>query len=124
MLFHIPSVATPSRELARRVLHNVETLNERSRRRLATNSETLRSFVRERDDLDGFVAPGSTVAFLEHRSADGDAVVEAALEAGILVVPGRFFGDDAGFRISVAREPDSVTAALDAFRTVLDGLAD
>jgi len=122
--FHIPSVASPSRALAKRALHNVETLNERSRERLATNHEMLRSFVAGRDDLDGEVRPDSTIAFLKHRSADGDAVVERALEADILVIPGRFFGDSDGFRVSVAREPQQVDAALDAFGTVLDDLAD
>lgn len=120
--FHIPSVADPSRAIASRILANTDTIGERSRERLTTNHEQLRSFVRERDDLDGFVSPGSTVAFLKHQYADGDELVDAALADGILVIPGRFFGDPRGFRISAGRSPDAVSAGLEAFGAVLDAL--
>ena len=122
VLYHLPTVAEPSRALARRALANGETLAGRSRDLAAENHALLAAFVEGRDDLSGFVAPGSTFAFPSHRRADGDAVVEAAWEAGVLVVPGRFFDDPERFRLSLGRRPEAARAGLDALGAVLDDL--
>lgn len=62
------------------------------------------------------------MAFVSHRSALGDEVTEAALDAGVLVVPGRFFDRPEGVRLTLGRPADEMRAALDAFGDVLDSL--
>ncbi|KTG11223.1 aminotransferase class I/II [Haloprofundus marisrubri] len=121
-LLHVPAVASPSRALARRALHNEATLTEHARAMLARNHDRLATFVAERSDLSGEVHDGSSYAFVSHDAADGDVVSAAAWDAGILVVPGRFFDDTASFRLSLGRAPEEVGAGLDAFGAVLDEL--
>lgn len=119
---HVPVLSTPGQALARRALYHREDLLSRSRELILKNHDLLWTFVAERGDLDGPVFDGATYAFLAHGSADGDEVVEAAWEAGILVTPGRFFEDSDRFRLSLGHDPDEMQAALDAFGDVLDGL--
>lgn len=119
---HVPAVAEPSRRLARRVLAGAPDLASESRERLRTNRDLLASFVAERDDLSGFVPRACTYAFLEHETADGDFVTQAAWERGVLVVPGRFFDDPGRFRLSVCGAPEDMRAGLDRLDLVLSGL--
>jgi len=120
--YHIGGVAGPSRALARRALHNVEHLGAEARALLAKNTRILTEFVTQRDDVDGTVEPGSTFAFLDVVGVDGDTISRAALDAGILVVPGRFFEDPERIRVSLGRNPETVQAGLDALAEVLDTL--
>ncbi|MGB9986042.1 pyridoxal phosphate-dependent aminotransferase [Salarchaeum japonicum] len=117
---HFHAVSGPSRTLAMRAFHNRDRLAERSRTLLAENAELLSSFVADRDDLTGSVAPGSTFAFLDPANTDGDALTERAWENGLLVVPGRFFGDSERVRVSLGLAPNEMAAALDTFGDVLD----
>ncbi|WP_425601112.1 hypothetical protein [Haloprofundus salinisoli] len=57
-------------------------------------------------------------------SAAGDAVSEAAWEAGVLMVPVRFFDDPSSFRLSLGRASEvfEFDAGVDALGAVLDGL--
>lgn len=119
---HLPDVAGPSRALAKRAFHNLDRLVKRSRERVSENASLLQEFSRGRSDLRGSIPEGSTYGFLGYEMADGDRVVEAAEEAGILVVPGRFFGDPDRFRLSVSGAPDEMQAALEQFGDVLDDL--
>ncbi|ELZ34431.1 aspartate/tyrosine/aromatic aminotransferase [Halogeometricum pallidum JCM 14848] len=121
--FHLPTVAEPSRALARRALHNREELSATAREHLRANHELLAEFAAAHEKLSGEVYDGSSYAFLEHEDADGDDVAEAAWEEGILVVPGRFFDDADGFRVALGREPEHVEAALDALSDVLASLS-
>lgn len=119
---HLPDVAEPSRALARRVFHNLENTIERSRERIRTNATTLSAFVADREALDGPVHDGSTFAFPRHRNAPGDRIREVAAEAGIVVVPGRFFDEPDRFRLSVSGPPGEMREAVAAFDRALDGL--
>ncbi|WP_134670386.1 pyridoxal phosphate-dependent aminotransferase [Halorussus marinus] len=119
---HVHAVAEPSRQLARRALASADELAADARERVRTNREALVEFLDAREDLSGTVEPGCSYAFLEHAAADGDAVVDAAWDRGVLVVPGRFFDVDERFRLSVAGEPAAVRAGLDALGTALDDL--
>jgi aspartate/methionine/tyrosine aminotransferase len=119
---HIPAVARPSRVLARRALHNEETLVGDSRALLRENHEQLAAFVERREDLTGTVHDGSSFAFLAHETADGNAVAEAAWREGVLVVPGGFFDESASFRLSLSRAPEEVEAGLSVLGEVLDTL--
>ena len=119
---HLLGPGEVNRRLAARVLANRETLTEWSRRRLDENGALLASFVEERDGLEGVAFPGSTFGFFAHRTASGDEVTRAALDAGVLVVPGRFFGRPERFRISLGGAPERMRDGLDALGTVLDSL--
>ncbi len=119
---HVPAVAEPSRALARRFFAHRDDLVADSRSHLRRNHGLLASFVDERDDLDGEVAAGCTFGFVEHERADGDELAAAAWDAGVLVVPGRFFDMSSGIRLSAGRSTAEVDAGLERLGEVLDGL--
>jgi aspartate/methionine/tyrosine aminotransferase len=120
--WHVPAVAETSRALARRAFRHAPDLTAASRARLSRNHERLAAFVDGRGDVSGRVAPGCSFAFLEHESADGDAVTAAARKHGALVVPGRFFDRPEGFRLSIGHEAPDLGAGLDALGEALDDL--
>lgn len=101
---------------------NLDTVAANSRDQIRDNHTLLADFVESRDDLDGVAPPGSTMAFVSHRTALGDDIVEAALDAGVLVVPGRFFDRPEGVRLTFGRPADEMRAALDALGEVVDSL--
>jgi aspartate/methionine/tyrosine aminotransferase len=117
---HLPSVARPSVALARRALHHLDDLAADSRRRIHRNHELLAAFAADRNDLAGHVHDGATYALLEHDDVDGTTLAEHALDAGVLVVPGRFFDRPEAVRVSLGRPTQQVTAALDALDDALD----
>ncbi|EJN61027.1 pyridoxal phosphate-dependent aminotransferase [Halogranum rubrum] len=119
---HVPAVAQPSRALARRALHNDETLVADSRSLLRENHERLATFVEDRTDLSGAVYEGSSFALLSHDTADGDTVAERAWEEGVLVVPGRFFDQGESFRLSLGRSPEEIDEGLSVLGDVLASL--
>jgi aspartate/methionine/tyrosine aminotransferase len=119
---HFPSVADPSLSFARGALADGGTIAAASRDVLARNHRALADFVHDRNDVDGTVHPDATFAFLAHDRADGDAVTEAAWDAGVLVVPGRFFDAPDCVRVSLAGDPDAMREGLDALGDVLDDL--
>ncbi|WP_049915068.1 pyridoxal phosphate-dependent aminotransferase [Haloferax mucosum] len=121
---YFPSVADPSAKLARRALHHSDDIETTARDYLSTNHDLLASFVADQPSLSGRVHPGASFAFLEHDDYDGDEVSDAAWENGVLVVPGRFFDSPDAFRLSLGGNPDDMAAALNAFGTVLDELAE
>lgn len=120
--WHLPSTAGPSRRLARRVFANLDSVAGRSRERIRANHALLAEFVDSREDLVGFVPDGSTMAFVAHESALGDDVAAAALDDGVLVVPGRFFDRPEGVRLTLGKPPEEMREALEAFGAVLDSL--
>ncbi|WP_332899140.1 pyridoxal phosphate-dependent aminotransferase [Haladaptatus sp. CMSO5] len=122
ILQYVPSIAGPSVALARRAFHNAGQLRDRAQAHLTENHAQLSAFVEARDDLTGTIRPGCTFGLLFHEELDGDALSEAAWEADILIVPGRFFGVPEGFRIAASRSPADVEAALAAFGDFLDSL--
>jgi aspartate/methionine/tyrosine aminotransferase len=119
---HVPVLAAPSGALARRFFAHRDDLVADARDHCHRNHELLAGFLDERDDIDGVVNSGSPFAYIEHERVDGDALSAAAWDAGVLVIPGRFFGMDDGVRVSLGRSPDECDAALAAFGRVLDGL--
>lgn len=117
---YLPVRATPSEALARRALAAGDAIATRAREQLRANHDLLVEFVADRDDLSGRTFAGSPFAFLSHEDADGDAVVDAAWERDLLVVPGRFFGDDERFRVSLGGDPDEMSDALAVLGETLD----
>jgi aspartate/methionine/tyrosine aminotransferase len=117
---HFPSLPGPSRALGRRALANREPLERDSRALLGRNAALLSAFVAERAALVGPVYEGASYALLAHERADGDEVAAAALDRGLLVVPGRFFEAPERFRVSLGRDTAHVREALDVLGGVLD----
>lgn len=117
---HFPFAARTSRDFARRALANADDLAEAQRTRLRENHDLLSSFLTERPDLGGEVFAGSTFGLLAHETLDGDALVDAALERDLLLVPGRFFGRPESVRISLGRDTETMRAGLDVLAGVLD----
>lgn len=117
---HLPDVAEPSRALARRVFHNVETLVERSRDRIRENTTLLSTFLAETDGMTGPVHPGSTFAFPAVEGVSGHRVSEVARGADLLIVPGRFFEDRERIRLSLSGPPAEMRSAIDQFRDLLE----
>lgn len=122
VIAHVPAVSAPSRALARRFFAHKEELISQSRDHLCRNNDLLTSFVEGRSDLSGEVHKGCTFGFVAHERADGDQLAEAAWDAGILVVPGRFFDMPEGIRLSAGRDTAEVEEALAALGDVLDDL--
>lgn len=120
VFMHVPTVAAPSRALARRFFAHRDELVADSREHLRANHDLLASFVDGRPDLSGEIAEGCTFGLVGHERVDGDELTEAAWAAGVLVVPGRFFGEPSGIRLSAGRHPEAVEAGLDALGAVLD----
>lgn len=119
---HVPTVSAVSRRLAGRALADRNGQLTRARAHAAMNAALIAGFVSRRADLDGFVYGPCPFVFSAHRTADGDAVAEAAWDAGVLVVPGRFFGAPDRFRIAAAGDPAGTERSLEAFGAVLDEL--
>jgi len=119
---HLPALAGPSVEMARRALGAPEAIEPLARDRLGENHDLLAGFVADRQDLSGAVHPGATFAFVSHERLDGDELAEAAWEAGVLLVPGRFFEAPDGVRICLTAAPDEMAAGLDALADVLDSV--
>ena len=117
---HLPSVAHPSTALARRALHHLDALASDRRDRIQRNHDRLAAFAADRNAIAGHVHDGATYALLAHDDLDGDELTDRALDAGVLVVPGRFFDRPDAVRVSLGRPTDQATAALDALGTVLD----
>lgn len=120
---HLSDVAGPSRTLARRALSAREMLLADARERCARNHDLLRSFIERRAELTGVIADGAPFGLVSHvdERIGGDTLAATAWEAGVLVVPGRFFGVPGSVRVALGHPPDACEAALDAFG---DALAD
>lgn len=110
--FHLPDVAGPSRALAERALYAADELVADRRERVEANHQLLADFVERRDELGGVVHEGATYAFLEPTDESAAEIVDAAWEEGILLVPGRFYGEPGKFRISAGRSPTDVEVSL------------
>ncbi len=119
---HFPAIAGPSRALARRFFANRDILVGEARAHLRTNAELLVNFLGERSDLTGSLHDGSPFGLVTHESLDGSELAALAWAEGILLVPGRFFDVPESVRVSLGRDPTTVSAALDAFETVLDDI--
>jgi len=115
---HVPAVADTSAALAGRAIY-ADGVAAPSRELLAENRSLLEEFVDARPDIAGEVH--TSFAFLDP-PVGGDRLVEAAAEEGLLVVPGRFFGDPGRVRVSLARDPADGAVALETLGAVLDRL--
>ena len=121
---HLSDVARPSRLLARRALAAGPELGDTARERCTRNADLLASFLADHETLTGTVFEGCPYAFVEHAAeeVDGDDIAETAEDAGVLVVPGRFFGAPSDVRVALGRPTHQVEAALEVFGESVEGL--
>ncbi|QLC34544.1 pyridoxal phosphate-dependent aminotransferase [Halarchaeum sp. CBA1220] len=117
---HVPAVSDVSRAYGMRAFHHLDDIVADQRAMLEENTALLAEFVEERDDLTGFVAPGSTYAFLHPTERDAESLQEDAWENGLLLAPGRFFDDESAIRVSLGRAPPDMAVALRALGELLD----
>lgn len=113
----------PSERLGVLAFEHIDRLLERARAILEPHSLMLKRFVESRDELD-WVAPavGSCVAFPRLVGvSDAEPFVNMAhKEFGVGVVPGRFFGAPAHFRIAIGGERKTVEDGIEALGRALD----
>ena len=119
---HVPTVSGVTRQLAARLLADPVDEVGTARERAEANATRLERFVTERQELDGAVHGACPFGLFEHGREDGDAVAAAAWSAGVLVVPGRFFGAPDRIRLAASGPPPVTDRALEAFGEVLDAL--
>lgn len=119
---YVSGVAEPSVELASRIFHDPDQMVASARERIAANAPLLSEFIDSRPDLEGPVPADCTFGFPTYTGASGDTVADAAWDAGVLIIPGRFFNAPKRFRISVGAPPDTVKAGLSTLGSVLDSL--
>jgi len=117
------SGVAPSERLGVAAFGHIDALLARARAILEPAWALVKSFVESRAELE-WVAPavGSCVAFPHLLGAD-DAypfVEMARVKHGVGVVPGRFFGAPAHFRIAMGGRPEVLAVGLEALGTALD----
>lgn len=94
----------------------------RSRAILETNGALVRDFLRSRPDLEYVEPAGGTVVFPRIRGVENsDRFAERLMnERETAIVPGRFFGAPAHFRLGFSGATDPLRGGLAALATALD----
>ena len=87
--------------------------------RIPENRKVFKEFA-ERNGWDVVLPEWSLTIFPKHPTLDGDAVSERAMHAGIVVTPGRFFGDKNRVRISFTTDPVNFRRLLGKLEEVLN----
>jgi aspartate/methionine/tyrosine aminotransferase len=102
----------PAERLAVVAFEHLEALARRAQAILEPNCRAAADWIARIDGIEGVVTRG-TIAFPRLRGAD-DATPQCDrwLEQGVAVVPGRFFGTPAHFRIGLGVAPDVLAAGL------------
>lgn len=118
---HFPTVGAPNHVLGTRALYS-DVLVNRARRLIRANHELLTDFMDEHRELEGIIHEGVTFGFIGHERASGNKLASVAKEEGILVIPGRFFGDPDRVRIGLGKEPEAMQHALELFENALERL--
>jgi aspartate/methionine/tyrosine aminotransferase len=107
--------ALTSIALAMALVPHLDALRARGRALLADNHARLAAFAAERPWCRLALPPAGTTAWLSlSHPLDGRALSErAATHFDLAVVPGHFFGEPHGVRISLGGQPERFAAALD-----------
>lgn len=80
------------------------------------------STVPDRVDISGHIPDGCPFGLVARERVDGTNLVEAAWDAGVLVVPGPLFDGAEGVRLSAGRDAGEEAAGRPGLGEVLDGL--
>jgi len=117
---HVPGVSAVAELLAARAVYADDDLAPGQRERLRENAARLTAFVEDHPAVGGPVHEGANVALVDVEGWSGDDLASAAWEAGVLVVPGRFFGAPERVRVALGRDPAEGDAALRALAQVVE----
>jgi len=115
----VPGSVEPGWSIAAGVLEGplADAILADTRAHLRRAGARLDAFLAARPDFHAVPPDVPCVAFVEVPARLGSAseLTDALLrETGVLVVPGRFFGDDSRVRIALCAPPDQVEAGLEA----------
>jgi hypothetical protein len=118
--------AGPSLALALALVPHLDALRARARDVLAANHALWARLANERMPWDARVtSPGTTTFVHFPGNGAGDAFAEFAVRRlGLLVVPGRFFGESRGVRIALGGEPVRCAAALEVLQRAVRAFAE
>jgi aspartate/methionine/tyrosine aminotransferase len=118
-----------SLQLALDLMPHLDTLRARSHKILAANRAAWAGFVAitgggASAGLDlGVPSRGTTTWGRFKGSSDGDEFAALCIRHDLAVVPGGFFGDPRGVRISLCNEPAAFRAALEPLGSALEAFA-
>jgi aspartate/methionine/tyrosine aminotransferase len=105
--------SAPADRLAAAAFSRLEILSARTRRILGTNIGLARAFFQAHPALDIAAPPAASVVFPRlHGVDDAGPFIEALLDRGVAVAPGRFFDEPAHFRLSLAGRTDRLEEGL------------
>lgn len=116
--------AFPGELMAQVAFGNIVALRARAQSILAPGLERLVRFVESRPELEWVRPAGGTVGFPRLRGdEDAQPFIEALLaKFDTAVVPGRFFGCPAHFRVAFSGDPEVLTGGLQQLGRALDSL--
>jgi hypothetical protein len=102
-------------------LRGLPAIRERARQLLRSNRPLLRGFLESREDLEVVRPPWGTTAFPRLRSGSVDSLAHRLrTRYETAIVPGRFFGAEAHFRIGIGGETAMVREGLQRLGRALD----
>jgi hypothetical protein len=112
----------PSERLGVIAFQHIDQLVARARYIIEPHALLLRRLVETRPELDWIAPAGGSLGFPKLLGTDdaGPFVDFAREEFGVAVVPGRWFGQPAHFRVAVAGRRREVEGGLDALSRALD----
>jgi aspartate/methionine/tyrosine aminotransferase len=115
--------AHPAERLSVIALDHLDRLAVRPRALLAANHALWRGFLQGRRGLEGGAPEHGTVAFPRLKTGDADAFCHVLRERfETSVVPGRFFGAPAHFRVGLSAPAEAFAEGLDRLGRALDSL--
>ena len=112
--------AHPAELLSVVALERLERPAGRARVILEANAATLDAFLASRTDLDCAPVGGGMIVFPRLRDGDVDALCERLRRDETSVVPGRFFGARAHFRLAIGCAPRTLRGGLERLARALD----
>jgi aspartate/methionine/tyrosine aminotransferase len=115
--------SAPADRLAALAFTQLSKLGDRAKRHVARNQALVRDFLANEPRLELVTPLDASITFPRLQdAASTDAFCErAASNFGVTVVPGRFFGAPAHFRISVAGPTEQLARGLERLDTALKG---
>jgi aspartate/methionine/tyrosine aminotransferase len=114
----------PAEVAAARAFDRIDTLADRASAIVEPNLSLVHAFIAARGELDWVEPDAGTVAFPRLRGVDdtGPFVERLLRDYQTAVVPGRFFGAPAHFRIAYGVGHDTLAAGLERIHSLLNDL--
>ena len=110
-------------QLSVAAINQLSKISTRAKAMLDTNRQTLREFLKSRDDVDMVPTKYGTTSFPRVRNIDVERLCSLLLEKyETAVVPGRFFESPQHIRIGMCCEPENFRAGIGRVGDALDEL--